>query len=597
MKNRHAIRRGEVLAFGAAVLLTAVLGFLGFAESASSRGAITVTDRLYRTIQLFILWDGELGGSSVRLDVARWLAVLVAGWATLRALALIFSAGLHRFRAGRSSKHIVVCGGEGAGVLLVVDCCKAGDRVVFVVDDRGGRPARRAMEAGAFVIEGDPTTPEVLSAAGVPKAEHLVAVTDDDGTNAEIVIQARDLQRGRGSGVLHAVAHLRDPRLCRLLQGRVVEVGRRNEIRVGIFDVSALGALSLLDRYPPFEPRASAQERGPSTDSEVLAEPRTDPHVAIVGFGPLGEAVLRLCAGRWTSSERLRVTVLGPGAETGWSRLAERLSGIQSKLDVVVCELEGTVIAPGGPVESALLADDLPVSRVYVCLEDDATALAVGMSLTRCGGGLPCSVVVCQAHERGLTALIRDEGDDFRDVQAFGLLERTCTREVVLRGTDEILARAVHEEYLAAPVQETTAVADPRTLVPWDQLPDSLKESNRAQAEDIGRKLEAAGCGVAPLDGWGDESFQFTDEQLELLAQMEHRRWMDERRAAGWSQGVEKDVASKITPHLVPYDQLTEQMKELDRNAVRKIPGVLSRVGLGAYRKDSRNVGAACEEE
>ena len=47
---------------------------------------------------------------------------------------------------------------------------------------------------------------------------------------------------------------------------------------------------------------------------------------------------------------------------------------------------------------------------------------------------------------------------------------------------------------------------------------------------------------------------------------MEHDRWNDERRKAGWKLGAKKDTDNKITPYLVSWDELAEDIREYDRN-------------------------------
>ena len=85
-------------------------------------------------------------------------------------------------------------------------------------------------------------------------------------------------------------------------------------------------------------------------------------------------------------------------------------------------------------------------------------ALALGVVVLGCfgfrlqlqGEGRP-TVVVRMAQDAGLAVLLRDVdagSERFRDLRAFGLLDRTCHPDQVLRGTHEILARAIHEEYL-----------------------------------------------------------------------------------------------------------------------------------------------------
>ena len=148
----------------------------------------------------------------------------------------------------------------------------------------------------------------------------------------------------------------------------------------------------------------------------------------------------------------------------------------------------------------------------------------------------------------------------------------------------EILARAIHEDYVRRQREQGTPPEDNPSMVGWDALAETLRRSNRDQAADIGRKLQAVGCEMAASSPGEGEPFEFTLEEVELLARMEHERWWRDREADGWTFGPVKDVEKKTSPYLVPYDELTEDVKEMDRDAVRGIPSFLAEVGFVVVR-------------
>ena len=51
------------------------------------------------------------------------------------------------------------------------------------------------------------------------------------------------------------------------------------------------------------------------------------------------------------------------------------------------------------------------------------------------------------------------------------------------------------------------------------------------------------------------EVIQFTDEEVENLAKIEHRRFVDERKAADWRFGETKDIENRISPYLGPVER------------------------------------------
>ena len=52
---------------------------------------------------------------------------------------------------------------------------------------------------------------------------------------------------------------------------------------------------------------------------------------------------------------------------------------------------------------------------------------------------------------------------------------------------------------------------------------------------------------------------------IETLAKGVHNQWMAGRLAAGWKLGKERSDARKEHPSLIPYEKLSEEEKEYDR--------------------------------
>jgi hypothetical protein len=55
---------------------------------------------------------------------------------------------------------------------------------------------------------------------------------------------------------------------------------------------------------------------------------------------------------------------------------------------------------------------------------------------------------------------------------------------------------------------------------------------------------------------------------IEALAIAEHRRWMAEKIVAGWRHAAIRDDARQLHPSIRPYDELSEDEKQKDRNTV-----------------------------
>ncbi|MEA3641071.1 MAG: RyR domain-containing protein [Lamprobacter sp.] len=155
-------------------------------------------------------------------------------------------------------------------------------------------------------------------------------------------------------------------------------------------------------------------------------------------------------------------------------------------------------------------------------------------------------------------------------------------RAVLLDGKGDELAQVIHDHY-----RDTTEAQgrDPSLEPagqPWSTLASSYRDANRHQADHLWAKLAMTDCKAAPESQV--ESFAFAPIEVEQLAVVEHGRWAADRWLDGWSYAPTRDNLLKQHPQLIPYQQLSGPMKDLDRFAVRLVPTLLARSGLGVLR-------------
>jgi hypothetical protein len=172
------------------------------------------------------------------------------------------------------------------------------------------------------------------------------------------------------------------------------------------------------------------------------------------------------------------------------------------------------------------------------------------------GGALPESV---GAWDQGQSAGLIAFGASHDFPGAIGLFDSHA---------DE-LPRLVHEAYRR--VAPGHAVAN----LPWEKLTEEMRESNRRLIIHLPAKLASAGV---DLDAWlaADPArplhqmpgLAHSPDRLEELAELEHLRWMAERRLSGWQYGPVRDELRRTHPDLVPWERLPEASRRFDREIV-----------------------------
>jgi hypothetical protein len=555
-----------------------MLGYAGFAKYATATGqTLAPPDILYLTLQLAVFESGAVSGPvSWELEVARWLVPAFTAYTALLAAASLFRQQLQLVRLRFLRGHVVICGLGEKGFRLAEGFCTSGYRVVAIEQNENNPHIAPCRERGAIVLTGDATDPAVLHKAAVHRASHLVAVCREDGANAEVAVGAQQLVVGRKHGALTCTIHLLDPQLCELLRERELGGTSLAAFRLELFNIFDRGARVLLNMHPPPSAAGGA-------------------HLLVVGLGRLGESLVVHAARDWheIKGERgpvLRISVVDEAA-------ADKLRSLESRYPQLTAgcrliphnyKLGGSPFDQGGFLWDGEGRCDL--DQIYVCLGDHTHGLQLALALRHRLGRDEPPIIVRMPERVGLATLLcgsedKDAGRPFRNVRPFGLLERTCTPDLVLGGTHERLAQGLHEAYLSGRRQEGEPAGDDRALVPWEALAEDLREANRRQVDRVGAELRAAGYGIRPLTDWDAGRHRFEPQEVELMARLEHEQWMADLQRQGWVHNAErKDPARKTHPDLLPWEALSEEARLKNRRAVEALPALLARAGFQVDR-------------
>lgn len=211
---------------------------------------------------------------------------------------------------------------------------------------------------------------------------------------------------------------------------------------------------------------------------------------------------------------------------------------------------------------------------------DGSDSLAMARGLALCAGSMRQAVYVAVKGQQ-TDALLRATGA--RDImQLVSVDYRALSEEFLQQSGRELMARVRHEDYVAQELAKGSTIEDNPSLVKWDDLPSSLKESNRRFADSVAEVVQELGGQLAPLRSMtGRAPALEAPDVLERLARDEHDRWMTALHTDGWRHAPgPKDPIAKTHPLLVPWSQLPEPEREKDRDAIRAIPRMLGRVGF-----------------
>lgn len=566
------------------------LGMVGYADYYAHAGLETlkgydptILDLFYRGILLPQFKAGELipGAVPWEINVARFLGPLLLATAALGFVARIMSTRVNHFRAGLARDHIIICGLSTKGRLTARNLSDEGRKVVVVESDHTNRAIRDLRARGVAVVIGDATDGKVLRRAGVAKARFVLAVCDEDAVNASVAAAVK-AAREKSGRMVTCLAHIRDLRLCRVLREKEIWESATSSYSLEFFNTHESGALMMLNQSPP----------------RLMTTRTGRPHFLLVGTGAYARTVvaqiihLSRLEATGATDPGMKVTVVGNGADQFVARLADHDVRIPPGYELEPIEGElgfrrlAELNAPAKDDGTATL------DGIYVCHDDDqenVTDALVAAAGTREYG---TAVTVAIKDSAFLPLFLVGEVEETKvqdNLTVIDLLESWCDLDILYGGLHERLAREINDDYDKRH-RATPGPGDdsPQTsLERWRRLDERRKESNRDAAADIGRKLGEVDCILVPLVDWDDEVFEFTPEEIEKLAELEHDRWTAHMRAQGWNQGEVLDDKAHTHPLMIAWDVLPETEKDKDREQVRLIPVLLAKVGYRPYRRPS----------
>ncbi len=570
----HDIQWPLIIFLGLASIVLGTLGFWRYYKNYS------LLDSFYASLQLISMNSGGVEPPVPwELQIARFLSPLVAAYTFFFALVEIFRNQSQLFHLSLTSNHVVICGLSQKGVALVREFRKKNIDTVVVEVDEDNSAIETCREWGAIVLIGDARDQVLLLKARVNKARILVAVCDDDGINAKIAMQAKHIVKSNHKGVLTCIIHIVDPQLCRLLSEREIEHAKVPAFRLEFFNVFERGAQIIVKEYPPFIQNTLQSDKSP--------------HILVIGLGRLGESLVLQAARNWrethpANGNHLHISIIDQDVEWKFDSLSVRYPHLNK-----ICKMGGLKLDVRSPdfLRGEFLFNqqgECDLDGIFICMENDSLNLNTALTLLRRLRPQAVPIIIRMSEGAGLAALLDgdEDGDSvFRNLHAFGLLDRTCTAEILLGGIHERLAQALHEEYLrSAGKQAKTGQADP-ALVSWEQLPEPLREANRRQVDHLIVELRATDFVISPISDWDAPVTVLTGEQIEEISRLEHQFWCEDMDREGWTFAPPpSDPGRKKNPDLVAWEALPEQEREKNRTMARKIPTFLAQAGFQVER-------------
>ena len=218
----------------------------------------------------------------------------------------------------------------------------------------------------------------------------------------------------------------------------------------------------------------------------------------LIGFGAYGrEIALHLIRSSPVAlGSTLKIIVFDQDADAAKEKFAVTNP---AAAEVAALDFVTATVAPGSPDLARIVERKLesagPLLGIALALGDDEVSLCAALemrSLLDRNGHLHVPVYVRLEHYRRLGELVRniENISRFGDrLQIFGTLEETLSPDVLFGSKLDAFAQVLHEDYR----RRSQVTINPQANVPWHELPEFMKMSNRWRADHTPLLMELAG--------------------------------------------------------------------------------------------------------
>ena len=562
-------------------------------------------DSLLQSFQLFLLGlDLQPGRDNWLLTLARPAGAVVFFAALIRLAAEVFQRNLQLARTARMQNHTVVIGFGSHGRHFARSSRRHGPVAVMDIRPAEDFRQRRLRDRQGGYIQGNGLHKQSLDLANIAHARKVIISTGSDAQNLAILKAVAEFPPADKDILRQVAVTIKDTRLADILSRQDVIAGPQAEtgiLETKIFNPARAAARQLLQRTQFVE--------------LALAMKHERVRLVIIGQARVADEVmlqfLRISPCNGLKKPLVERIVTNRNEAIG--RLAARTPAFLSELEEALASKGKGVLnwaadckfhsfeSTGGShellVELLKTTSSDPVTAFVVAFDNAAHSLEVALSLREVSSRLDLPAGPVYVHTPLSASLdplfarlgpplgrkpgpgimdLRQESNPAKVLEPFGQLEDICDADE-FGGIWEKIARRLHEtyrQYTFSKKPELRQISEtrlPDNMQPWSRLKQTYRQSNHRSAAHFPVKLVSAGVAVNDMSHPPaiPASVMCDANRLETLAALEHDSWRIDRELDGWRYGATRDNTRRMHPDLVPYESLSEDIKNYDREQIR----------------------------
>ena len=551
----------------------------------------TLLDTVYLTLQLYSFKWGDLNG---RIPFTLHVVRILCPSASVSGIFLGFKRPIEnafedifswytKRRIKFYDNHIIICGLSKRAELLTTDIINQKKRdieetgrtnigeVVILESNPNNDNLSNYIYKGIKVIIGSAMDEQTLLNAGILKAKCFIAMTEKDEKNLEIAKKITDVfkkyyaeHQVAVKKQLKVIIHLEDFFYLQAFKdNHEVRIPDKNNSNSAIdfhsINVFQKAAQKAINKYSP-DKFIEDLRRSPSADqAEIL----------IMGLSQIGENILIQATYMYhfLNDKKLKIFIIDTDVTQKLNKIKHFVPALESIVQIVAIEqTEFLQNYPGYNIDN--------VSVNFVCKNTDGENVFYAKKLKQIFYKLkhntehPKVVVLLPKDTKILSLLDTIEADSenkFANIDFYNLYEDICTKKEMIDDIDEIdvLAKSIHYANIS---KKCSTATQEFVEQEWEGLPHGKKESHRFSARHLIFKLRFLGAEMIDkehervVSGTRFKLEHVSPENLNLIADAEHRRWKAEKLINGFEAYNCSDVNKQHhLEDLKLHNDLTEE--------------------------------------
>lgn len=534
--------------------LAFVFGMIGYyRHMVAIKQAVTLSDLAYLTANLYFMQFSEKGPLPLSLDIARWLAPATLSYTLIKTALGLMQQRLDKLKLRRLKNHAVIIGIDEHSVKVALSFHEKGVPTLAVDQDEQNEFWGQLKKKGVLTLVSNPSDQLLLTTVNMKHAKYLFAATQSDSTNLEIVYDThRNKQRSKSQNILDTVCQIHNRSLRYSLYNRPLFATNFPSHNTRLVGYNAIAARWLLNEFGPHKLLHNFADL---TCIKIVILGDDDVHFDLI------HRIASL--GIYAHCNSIHIILIGGKATSQYQELVSQSPAINELVKFDAIEITGYQYA----LQSKL--QDICPDIVYVCEnETDQKLLAIQHLLDNSFSG---EIVVCELESQCTFEWLQDEFRHNKNIKFAEVNSATCDYNNIFENKLDALAKVIHDDYVNQQIAKGDSPAQNSSLVEWHLLPEILKDANRNQADHVLIKCQYLTGSTSP--SFEDVQLALTQRNKISLAQMEHRRWLAEKKLAGWryTPGTKNSV-KKLSPSLLEWNDLSEVEKQKDIDTIEQLP-------------------------